>query len=140
MHPLRRRCPWRDLQHPCATHSACFSGGSRPQNEMWQVADALADLWGGRGKLKTLSPLPTRMPVSLSPQVLTSECQRYTTRPRPSRQTHTVYSPNHNSPLENKAKHCWSISSWVCLSPIPPTATLGLYLLRHLNRILSARC
>lgn len=79
--------------------------------------------------METLFSLAHQDARFAGPQALTSECRRYTTRPRPSRQTHTVYSQNRNSPLESKANHCWSVSSWVCLPSMPPTAALGLRLL-----------
>lgn len=83
----------------------------------WKLAngDALANLWDRESRM-----LETPLFLALGWQVwrtqsLTSECRRYTTRPRPSRQTRTVYGPNHNNPLGSKAKHCWSVSYWVCL-------------------------
>lgn len=96
-----------------------------------QVVGALAALGRGEdGNPCLLCPPGCPLP---EPPALTSECRRYTTRPRPSRQTHTVYSRNHNSPLESKANHCRSVRSWICPPHMPPIATLGLYLLCHLT-------
>lgn len=100
---------------PCATHLTYFLGGLQ-DGDVGRVG-ALADQGVKRGRLETLSSLAHQDARFPSPWALTSECRRYTTRPRPSRQTRTVYSQSHNSPLESKANHCWSVSSWIFYPP-----------------------
>lgn len=78
----------------------CFLEAPSQEYGQWEL---LLLTFGSNGGNPGIHPL----------QSLTSVCRRCTTRPRPSRQTHIVYSRNHNSPLENKANHFGSVSSFI---------------------------